>query len=161
MSTPTINGHDRSKAGSVTQGSPARAHAREGDQPPKRAQAPEPVRNPTRARAIPREIIGAQAHAVGNFLRPHLVEAGEKISNGWAMSDELPPPAQAARQMFPPRSRWYWWPVDLPANALYLALLLLAYLVVQAIATQRRRRVGLVLTVVAISIPILVRLLAG
>lgn len=161
MSTPTINGRDHSKAASVTQGSSARAHARDGDQPPRRAQTPEPGQNPTRARAIPQKIIRSQAHAVGNFLRPHLVEAGESISKGWAMSDELPPPAEAARQLFPPRSRWYWWPIDLPANVLFLATLLLAYLVVQAIATQRRRRVGLVLTVVAISIPILIRLLAG
>lgn len=151
MSTPTINGHDHSKGGPVTQGSPARAHAHQGDLPSGRAEAPESAQNPTRPRAIPRLINFRQAHAARNFLRPHTEELRDSITRGWAMTEELLTPAEMLSRLLPVRSRWYAWPLDLLGNLLALAVIFGLYLVANALGTRRRRRIAVVLVALAIT----------
>ncbi|MBF9135199.1 hypothetical protein I0C86_40690 [Plantactinospora sp. S1510] len=68
------------------------------------------------------------------------------MTEGWAVTYRLPTPAEAARKVWPTTATpWFWWPVDLLAGAFTLALIFLAYLVVNAHGTVRRRRAGLLL----------------
>lgn len=161
MTTTAINGHDHATGRKITQSDDVHAHAPAGDRPGNGAKTPEAGQEPTYTRAIPRKILDRQAHAVRNFLRPHLGEVGEQLTRGWALDNELPTPAEVLRKLLPVRSRWYAWPLDLAANLFWFALIFVAYLAVNAASTRRRRRIGFLLTVLAFTIPVLVRLLAG
>lgn len=159
MTTSTINGHDHA-AGRVTTGEQGvRAHANRGDHPENGAQGRESGRNPMYTRAIPQDSINSKTHTIKSFLRAHVDDAQTSLTQGWAMSYQLPTGADVLRQL-KPTSRWYAWPVDVPANLLTLAVIVLTYLAVNALGTQRRRRLALALVLAASAVPTLTRLLA-